>query len=89
MSTSTGIELSKKCECVCVPAYRLGAVNVSRQADDQVVSDGVNQVTEAGVAVQHVIQRRGLHAEVLLAHTHTLNKTIMSPTYAIPHAMLM
>lgn len=57
---------------VC-PAYRLGAVNVSRQADDQVVCDGVNQVTEAGVAVEHVIQRRRLHAEVL--HTHTITHT--------------
>ena len=38
-------------------AYRLGAVDVAGQADDEVVGDGVHQVPEAGVAIQHIIQR--------------------------------
>lgn len=38
-------------------AYRLGAVDVAGQADDEVVCDGVHQVPEAGVAIQHIIQR--------------------------------
>lgn len=38
-------------------AYRLGAVDVTGQADDEVVCDRVHQVPEAGVAIQHVIQR--------------------------------
>ena len=38
-------------------AYRLGAVNIAGQADDEVVRDGVHQVPEAGVAVQDVVQR--------------------------------
>lgn len=41
-----------------VTTYRLGAVDVSGKADDQVVCDGVDQVSEAGVAIQNVIQRR-------------------------------
>lgn len=45
--------------------YRLGAVDVAGQADDEVVCDGVHQVPEAGVAVQNVIQRGRLHAQVL------------------------
>lgn len=50
--------------CVNVP-YRLGAVDVSGQADDEVMCDGVHQVSEAGVAVQDVVQRSRLHAQVL------------------------
>lgn len=63
--------------CVCV-SYRLGAVDISCQADNQVMCDGVNQVSEAGIAVQYVIQRCWLHAQVLHTHKHThrLNKTI-------------
>lgn len=37
-------------------SYRLGTVDVSSQADNQVVCDGVDQVPEAGVAVQDVIK---------------------------------
>lgn len=37
-------------------AYRLGAVDIACQADDEVMCDGVHQVPEASVAVQHVIQ---------------------------------
>lgn len=37
-------------------AYRLGAVDIARQADDEVVCDRVHQVPEAGIAVQHIIQ---------------------------------
>lgn len=48
-----------------------GALDVSGQADDEVVGDGVHQVPEAGVTVQHVIQRRGLHPQVL----HTQRET--------------
>lgn len=44
------------------PPYRLGAVDVAGQADDEVVRDGVHQVPEAGVAVQNIIQRGRLHA---------------------------
>ena len=58
--------------CVRV-SYRAWAVHVSRQADDQVVCYGVHQVPEAGIAVKNVIQRGGLHAQVLLIHTHTNN----------------
>ena len=40
-------------------------MDVAGQADDEVVRDGVHQVPEAGVAVQDVIQRGRLHAQVL------------------------
>lgn len=49
-------------------SYRLGAVDVSGQADNQIVGDGVHQVSEAGVAIQHVVQRCWLHAQVLQKH---------------------
>ena len=40
-------------------------MDVAGQADDEVVRDGVHQVPEAGVAVQNVVQRGRLHAQVL------------------------
>lgn len=38
------------------PPYRLGAVDVAGQADDEVMCDGVHQVPEAGIAVQNIVQ---------------------------------
>lgn len=40
-------------------------MDVSCQADDQVVGDGIHQVPEAGVAIQDIIQRGGLHPQIL------------------------
>lgn len=37
-------------------AYRLGAVDVACQTDNEVVCDRVHQVPEAGIAIQHIIQ---------------------------------
>lgn len=54
-------ELCSVYVCVCV-SYRFGTVDISCQADNQIMCDGVNQVSEAGVTVEHVIQRCRLHA---------------------------
>lgn len=47
------VSLQEQCRAA---SYCLGAVDVFGQADDQVMSDGINQVSEAGVAIQHVVQ---------------------------------
>lgn len=66
--SSLQIIFTDVCESV---SYRFGAVDISCQADNQVMCDGVNKVSEAGVAVQHVIQGCWLHTQVLHTQTNT------------------
>lgn len=45
--------------------YLFGALQVSGQAHEEVVGDGVHQVEEGGLLVEHVTEERPLQAKVL------------------------
>ncbi len=37
--------------------YRLWAVNIFGQADNEVMGNGIHQVAETGIAVENIVQR--------------------------------
>lgn len=54
--------------------YRLWAVNIFGQANDEVMGNGIHQVAETGITVQNIVQRGRLHSQILekLHNTETV-----------------
>ena len=59
-------------------------MNVSGQTDNQVMCNGVHQVPEAGVAIENIIQRCGLHSQILEGKKDIMEEQLTS-TIAADH----